>query len=87
MKEAAAGSRCGFLAAAKHLLGSVRDIQGRTSLQSDTTSPPAKDPMKGTSDPHRLALRMPKLHRDQRARVARRDLFMGGGPVVGNGSC
>ena len=43
--------------------------------------------MKGVSDPHRLALRMPKLHRDQRARVARRDLFMGGGPVVGNGSC
>ena len=43
--------------------------------------------MKGNSDPHRLALRMPKLHRDQRTRVALGNLFIGGGPVVGNGSC
>jgi hypothetical protein len=87
MNEAAAGSRRGFLAAAKHLLGSVRDIQGRTSLQSDTTSPPAKGPMKGTSLWHFLALRMPKLHCDQRKRMALADLHIGGSPVVGIGSC
>jgi len=87
MNEAAAGSRRSVFNAAERLLESVRDIQGRTSLQSDTTSPPAKGPMKGTSDPHRLALRMPKLYRDQRKRMALADLHICGGPVVGNGSC
>ena len=43
--------------------------------------------MKGAPLWHFLALRMPKLHRDQRTRVARRELFIGGGPVVDNGSC
>ena len=87
MKEAAAGSRRSVLRRRERSLESVRDIQGRTSLQSDTTSPPAKGPMKGVSDPHRLALRMPKLYRDQRKRMALADLHICGGPVVGNGSC
>jgi len=43
--------------------------------------------MKGVSDPHRLALRMPKLYRDQRKRMALADLHICGGPVVDNGSC
>ena len=43
--------------------------------------------MKGVSDPHRLALRMPKLYRDQRKRMALADLHIGGSPVVGIGSC